>query len=275
MGFFTRMSNGWELAKMSLETIKNNKSLLVFPVLTTTSLVLIIGSFVGGGIWLFGDKLDVMLEGNSSALPQYAIVFLFYLINFFIVIFFNTGLIHCAMESFEGRETGLGDGIRFATTKLDKILGWTLVSATVGLLLEVIANMGKAGEIVQSLIGLAWSVLTFFVVPVLIYEDKGVIEAIKDSGRIMKDKWGESLTMNMSFGLFQILGIVLSAGLGFLLAQVHPILGIAIGVIAGLSVITVFAAAKVIFTAAVYNQVKGKPTGVFISETLDSAFITK
>jgi hypothetical protein len=216
-----------------------------------------------------------MMQSESSNITGYAGVFLFYLVNYFIVIFFNTALMHCAVKTFYDEETTLADGISFSMSRIVKILGWTIVSATIGIILEVIANTGKIGQIVTAFMGIAWSLLTFFVVPILVFQDKGVIESIKDSGRMMKDKWGESLTMNMSFGLFQILGVILAAGLGFLIAKINLVLGIAVAVVAAVLVLTVFAAAKTIFIAAVYNQVNGRPTGTFDATVLDSAFIRK
>jgi hypothetical protein len=275
MSFMTRISNGWDLSKMSLATIQKNKTLLIFPVLSTLSMIMIIGSFVGGGFFFFGDEIEAMMQSESSNITGYAGVFLFYLVNYFIVIFFNTALMHCAVKTFYDEETTLADGISFSMSRIVKILGWTIVSATIGIILEVIANTGKIGQIVTAFMGIAWSLLTFFVVPILVFQDKGVIESIKDSGRMMKDKWGESLTMNMSFGLFQILGVILAAGLGFLIAKINLVLGIAVAVVAAVLVLTVFAAAKTIFIAAVYNQVNGRPTGTFDATVLDSAFIRK
>lgn len=275
MSFMTRISNGWDLAKMSLSTIQKNKTLLVFPMLSTISLILIIGSFVGGGFLLFGDQIEAMMNQDSNGIMGYAGVFLFYLVNYFIVVFFNTALMHCAVKTFYDEETSLADGISFAMSRIGKILGWTIVSATVGTILEAIANTGKIGEIVTAFMGIAWSLLTFFVVPILVFQDKGVIDSIKDSGRMMKEKWGESLTMNVSFGIFQFLGIIAAVGIGFLLGQIHWVLGVAVGILAAILVLTVFAAAKTIFIAAVYNQVNGKPIGNFQADVLDSAFIHK
>ncbi|MBP6812364.1 MAG: hypothetical protein KA138_12635, partial [Saprospiraceae bacterium] len=124
-------------------------------------------------------------------------------------------------------------------------------------------------------IGIAWSVLTFFVVPVLIFEDKGVIDTVKESGRLMKQKWGESLAANVSFGVFHFLGIIVAIGIGILLSGVNPILGIAVGILTVLLVSTVIATAQTVFVAAVYNHVTGAPTGNFDGETLDSVFIMK
>lgn len=276
MGFFSRLSNGWELAKISLRTINQNRSLLLFPVFSVISLILVLATFFGGGFFLFGDTIDrLMNDEQSGNILGIAIIFIYYLINFFIIVFFNSALIFCAVKILNGEETSLQEGFDFAFSRIGKIFGWSVLSATVGTLLQLLQETGKIGEIIASLIGLAWSVMTFFVVPVLIYEDKGVFESVKESGRLMKQKWGESLAANVSFGLFHFLGIAAGIGLCVLLMKFSVILGITVGLGVILLVSTVMSAARTVFVAAVYNHVTGRPTGEFDERTLDSAFIQK
>ncbi|MCK6690528.1 MAG: DUF6159 family protein [Thermoanaerobaculia bacterium] len=276
MGFFSRLSNGWELAKISLHTINQNRALLLFPVFSSVSLILVLATFFGGGFFLFGDQIDRLMDDEQSGnILGIAVIFIYYLINFFIIVFFNSALIYCAVKILNGEETSLQEGFDFAFSRIGKIFGWSVLSATVGTLLQLLQNMGKVGEIVAGLIGLAWSVMTFFVVPVLIYEDKGVFESVKESGRLMKQKWGESLAANASFGIFHLLGIIVAVVLGILLMKVSVILAITIAVGIILLVSTVMSAARTVFVAAVYNHVSGRPTGEFDGRTLDSAFIQK
>lgn len=276
MGFFSRLSNGWELAKISLHTINQNRSLLLFPVFSVISLILVLATFFGGGFFFFGDTIDrLMNDEQSGKILGIAVIFIYYLINFFIIVFFNSALIYCAVKILNGEETSLQEGFDFAFSRIGKIFGWSVLSATVGTLLQLLQNTGKIGEIIAGLIGLAWSVMTFFVVPVLIYEDKGVFESVKESGRLMKQKWGESLAANVSFGVFHLLGILAATGIGILLMKVNAILAITIAVGIILLVSTVMSAARTVFVAAVYNHVTGRPTGEFDGRTLDSAFVQK
>ncbi len=278
MSFFTRLSNGWELAKISFDTINKNRSLLLFPVFSVISFVLVLATFGGGSYFLLGDEIRAMLDSENEQVGKalgLGLVFVYYLINFFIIVYFNSALIYCAVKILNGEETSLGEGISFANSRLGKIFGWAVLSATVGTVLQLLHNTGKIGEFVSSLIGIAWSVLTFFVVPVLIFEDKGVIDTVKESGRLMKQKWGESLAANVSFGVFHFLGIIVAIGIGILLSAVNPILGIAVGILTVMLVSTVIATAQTVFVAAVYNHVTGAPTGNFDGETLDSVFIMK
>lgn len=276
MSFFSRLSAGWELAKLSLSTINKNRTLLLFPLFSTVSLILVLATFFGGTFYFAGDQIQALLDSNEYGnVLALGMMFLYYLVNFFIIVFFNAALIHCAIKVLNDEETSLSDGISFSFSRIGKILGWSVLSATVGTLLQILHNMGKIGEIIASLIGIAWSVMTFFVVPVLVYEDKGVFEAVKASGRLMKEKWGESIAANASFGIFHLIGIVIAVLIFYALMSVNFILALAIGLLIILFVSTVAAAARTVFVAAVYNHVIGKPTGEFDGDMLDSAFISK
>lgn len=277
MSFFSRMNNGWQLTKTSLRIINENKSLLIFPILSTISLVAILATFFGGTFFFVGDSVEVLLQEDSiiTDVVGYILVFLYYLINYTVVVFFNAALIHCAIKILNEEETSLSDGLRYALSKIGRIFVWAIISATIGVLLQVLSNKGKLGEFVASLIGMAWSITTFFVVPILIYEEKGVVQSIKDSTSMVKEKWGESLTANMSLGVFNFIGILIAGLITLGLYQVIEFWAIPIGVTLVVIVSTVMTAAKTIFVAAVYNKIGGKPVSYFDEDILDAAFVLK
>ncbi|MBV6440310.1 MAG: hypothetical protein EPGJADBJ_01975 [Saprospiraceae bacterium] len=276
MSFFTRLSNGWQLANLSFATINRNRSLLLFPLFSAISLVLVLATFFGGTFYFAGDRIEALMDDEQyGGLLGYGLIFLYYLVNFFVIVFFNAALIHCAIKVLNGEETSVSDGLSFAFSRIEKIFAWSVLSATVGTLLQMLQNAGKIGEFVASLLGIAWSVLTFFVVPILVYEDKGVFESVKASGQLMKQKWGESIAANVSFGLFHFLGIIAAGVLFFLLSSASVILAIVVAIATVLLVSTVITAARTVFVAAVYNHVTGKPAGNFDGDVLDSVFIQK
>lgn len=276
MSFFTRISNGWKMAVISFDTIQKNPSLMLFPVFSVISFVLVFATFAGGSFLFLGDQIRAMLDdeqyGRAAAI---GFMFLYYLVNFFIIVYFNSALIYCTAKILNGEETNPSEGLAFANSRLNKILGWSVLSATVGTLLQLLQETGKIGQIVSSLIGIAWSILTFFAVPVLIFEDKSVIDTVKESGRLMKQKWGESLAANMSFGLFHLLGVLVAIAVGILLSGISVILGIIVGIFIVLLVSTFISTAQTVFVAAMYNHVTGMPTGEFDDRTLDGMFIQK
>jgi len=278
MNFFDRLSNGWQMAKLSYATINENRSLLLFPVFSGIALITVLSTFAGGTFFFAGDQIKALLgdDDQSGQVLAYALIFCYYFVSYFVIVFFNSALIHCALKILNGEETNVRDGLGFAWSRVGKIFAWSALSATVGTLLQALQETGKIGQIVSSLIGMAWSIMTFFVVPILVYEDRSVLDTVKESGRIMRQKWGESLSATVSFGFFNFLGILASIGIGFALAAyVNVALGIVVGVLLALVVSTISSAAGSVYVAAVYNHVTGRPTGHFDGAALDSVFIPK
>lgn len=280
MRFFDRMSNGWKLAKTSLSVIEQEKTLLLFPLLSTAALILVCATFFGGGYFIFGEEIlaaaDSADGGTAAVSPlAYILAFAYYFVTYFVIIFFNSALIHCATKVLNGESTSVSEGLEFATAKLDKILMWTGISATVGLILKALQSNEKLGQIAAAIIGTAWSIMTFFVVPVILYEEKDVVGSIKKSGSIMRQKWGESLGANFGFGIINILAIIGIIALSVLFAQIHIIIGIIFGIVSLLILGTVMSAAQTVFLAAIYQHVNEKPVRHFDENVLDSAFIVK
>jgi len=264
---------------MSLMTIREHPSLMLFPVVSGFSLLALTLSFFGGGYYLFGTDVSAALEnteGNEALF--YMALFFFYFINYFIIVFFNVGLVHCARMIFEGKPTSFGEGLSFASNRIMTIVSWAFLAATVGMALKALQErLGSFGQLLTGIIGMVWSIATFFVVPVLAYEDVSPLEAVKRSSQIIKEKWGESLGANFSLGLFNLLGILLVAlPLGFLTGyMIHPVAGIVVGFGVLLLIVIAVAAAETVFLAAVYQHVNNEPVGNFNSDVLDDVFYRK
>jgi hypothetical protein len=147
----------------------------------------------------------------------------------------------------------------------------------VGTILRAIQDrLGSVGKIITGLIGVAWSIATFFVVPVIAYENLGPIGAFKRSVLLMKEKWGEKLGATFSFGIIQLVGFVLLAIPAFALGYlVHPIVGIALFALGAFFIIVVMSAAKVIFVSAVYHDINGDPVKHFNQQFADNLFVEK
>ena len=150
------------------------------------------------------------------------------------------------------------DGFAIANSRLPQIIGWALISATVGLLLRILADKARnniVGQIAVGILGGAWAYMTFMVIPILVVDRVGPIEAIKRSGSLFKRTWGEQVTANFGFGIISFLAILIGAAPAVLVAMVAPVAGIILGIITvGITVITV-AALEGIFKAALYEYV--------------------
>jgi hypothetical protein len=275
MRFFERLSNGWKLSMNSFKVLKENKQLIVFPLLSGLSLILIMGSFI---TFLFiGGTFDEEVVEETSTLTGYLIMFGFYLVNYFIVVFFNMALVHCTRMYFSGEEVSIEKGLKFSLSRIGVIFSWAVFAATVGTILKAIQeNSGIIGKIITGLLGIVWSVATFFVIPVIAYENVGPLGAFKRSSQMMKEKWGEGLAGTFSFGIIQFIAILLLAIPMFLIGiTVHPLLGIALAVLGAFVIITIISAAETIFISAVYHDIKGDPVKHFNQQMVENLFVHK
>jgi hypothetical protein len=272
MSLFTRLSNGWTITMNSFQILKENKQLIIFPILSGISMILILGSFGTAFFAAAGWNVDNI--NNEDPLLNYALIFLFYFVNYFVVVFFNTALIHCTRLYFKGEEVTVSKGLNFALSRLSAILLWALFAATAGTILKIIQeNVGWIGKIITGLIGVVWSIATFFVVPVIAYENAGPLQAFKRSTQIMKEKWGESLASTFSFGLIQFIAVLIVGVPLFILGSViHIFAGIALAVLGLLLVSVILSATQTIFISAVYHNVTGNPVQHYNQQLIDNMF---
>lgn len=275
MGFFDRLSNGWKISMNSFKVLKENKQLVLFPILSGISLLLILGSFATILLASAGWDVDQVVETDGNGNILY--IFLYYLVNYFIVVFFNTALVHCTRLYFRGEEVTIEKGLKFAMSRIGAIFAWSMFAATIGTILRLIEeNAGWIGKIVIGLIGVIWSIATFFVVPVIAYENLGPLDAFKRSSQIMKNKWGESLAGTFSFGLVQIIAVlVIGIPLFIIGALIHPVAGVMLAVLGILLISAVISAAQTIFISAVYHNINGDMVKHFDQQMIDNLFEPK
>jgi len=211
-----RWASGWALARESWRVLLLDKELLVFPLLSGIASFLVLATFIGG-VWASGMFERRQAPGEAL---EWALLFLYYFANYFVIVGFNSALIACAMIRFRGGDPTLADGLRALRERLPQIVSWALLAATVGVVLRIIEErVGFVGKIVIAILGAVWTIATYFVVPVLVVEGLGPIEAAKRSAEILKDAWGESLVSNVGIGLVTTvvtLLIVVPVGIAFL-----------------------------------------------------------
>lgn len=197
-----RIRNGWALARQSWQVLMLDKGLLVFPLLSGISCILVLASFAAG-IWGSGMAQRDDIAGEAAS---WVILFAYYFANYFVIVFFNSALVACAIIRFRGGEPTVRDGMRAAGERLAQIMAWALLAATVGVVLRIIESRVKVvGQIVTALLGAAWTIATYFVVPVLVVEKLGPFGAFKRSVAILKKTWGESIVSNAGLGVITFL----------------------------------------------------------------------
>lgn len=278
---FDSIGRSWELAKGSFRVLRSDKELLIFPLLSFIALVIVSISFFLPFMWVGGIT---SAENGETNIASYVVAFVFYVVSYTVTFFFQTALVGAAMIRLDGGDPTLGDGLRIAFARLPKIIVYAVIAATVGMILRWISERaGIVGQIVGGILGFAWSVATFLVVPVLVVENVGPFEAIKRSTGYLKRTWGEQLIGNVGiglvFGLLIMLVIFAGGALLFFLFQASVTLGL-IGVVALILLIGVLAligsALGGIFTASVYRYAtKGDGGSMFNNQVLATAFRQK
>lgn len=162
-------------------------------------------------------------------------------------------------------------------SRIGVIFSWALFAGVVGTILKAIQeNSGIVGKIITGIIGIVWGVATFFVVPVIAYENKGPLEAFKRSSQLMREKWGESLAGNFSLGLIQFIGVLVVGVVFFMIGYIiHPMAGVALAILGCFIVTAIISAAQTIFVSAVYHNITNEPTVHFSQQLIDGLFQEK
>lgn len=276
-----RIERSWALVKASAGVLNSNRGLLVFPLLSGICALLVAASFfvplglVGG---------FAMLDGEHAPVWLWPFLFVFYLVQYFVIFFFNAALVGAARMNLDGESPTVGDGLRIATDHWREILGYALIAATVGLLLRMLEERaGFIGRWIIGLIGVAWTVATFLVVPVLVNEQVGPVDAVKRSAELLKKTWGENLAGNLGMGLlFGVFFFLWVAGGAVLLAMVgaHSIpASIAIGLLLLIGVLTIVlvqSALQGVYAAALHRYADtGDAGGGFEQGLIADAFKVK
>lgn len=282
--FLDKIRNGWSLAMSSFEVLKLDPELMLFPLASGLSCLMILASFALPLIG-FGDGtyMDVLLddETTSTDILAYLLLFLFYFANYFVILFFNSALVACAIIRFKGGDPTIKDGIRAAVSSVVYIVMWALVAATVGVILKVVESRSEnIGKFIAGLLGTAWSMLTFFVVPVLVIEHKSPWEAFNRSKNIMFKTWGETFASSFSIGIINFLFMIVAAiplFLGFMMmgagGSTPGYVLIALGIIMMIGGVLCTSALESILLAGLYIYSKeGIVPDCYDESTFSSAF---
>lgn len=276
-----KITRTWSLMSACWQILRKDKELLLFPLMSGVCCLLLLASFAVP-LYLTGGWHPPRTDADAMRqVLYYGTLFLFYVCNYFVVIFFNCAMVACATIRMGGGDPGVSDGFRAAAARLPVIAGWALVSATVGLVLRIIEERSeRVGRFVSGLLGMGWTLVSFLVVPILVVENRSPLAALKESTQLLRKTWGEQLVGNFSFGLlFFFLGIpafaliVLGALAGSAAALVTAIV---LAVIYLMALALVQSALQSIFQAAVYLYARrGEVPEGFEKEYLSGAMTVR
>ena len=271
----SRLSNSWELLKSSLRVLMADKELVIFPVISTIGVMIVTLTFALP-MFLSNFADQAFFHGRVEVIGI-VVMFLFYVVQYTVIFFANTALVGAALIRLRGGDPTIGDGFRIAASRFTPILGYALIAATVGIILRAISQRSNTlGRIIISIIGFAWNVATYLVVPVLAVENVGPIDAVKRSSGLLKRTWGEQISGNLGMGLIFFLiflaEVVIIAPLVILAINIQSV-ALIIGLIAVLIVMIMITALvqstlEGIYSAAVYQYATTGQSGAFFDDEL-------
>lgn len=269
-----RFGRSWDLIKSCFGVLHDDRELLLFPVLSGISTLMVLATFALP--MLFARVFE------HGFMPfNVVIVFLFYLCQYAVIFFFNSALVGAALIRLRGGSPTFSDGMAIARQHSGAILGYAAIAATVGVLLKTRRRRnGLLGNMLRSVAGMAWTLSTFLVVPVLVSRKLGPIDAIKESASLLKNTWGENLIgtagLWLGFGAISFIYVLASLALVFGASMVSTGFAIALAVVLAVGLLMigiVKSAISAIYTAVLYRYAAdGQAPEGFDARQLELAF---
>ena len=285
---FETIGRSFRLAKLCLRVLAADKELVVLPLLSSIGVVLLLLTFAGVGIGI--GALD-RIDAGSPGIGDILVAAVFYILASFVIIFFNSALVFAAHERLSGGDPTVRSGLAGAWNRVLTIFVWAVIAGTVGLILNILSGqarerggvLGIVSAIIISLLGAAWTLITYFVVPLIVIEHRSLGDAFKASLSMLRRTWGEQVVGNFGLGIAAFLAFLAAAGITALLLFVLSPLGgagiamaIAVGVVLIAGVALVFATLDGIYKAALYSYASsGGVPGLFPGDVIQGAFRQK
>ncbi len=275
----------YDLLQQSLAVLKSDRQLMWLPVLSAIFCLAATVTILGSGFLMVvppGPISQDPAQQNMLWRQMAPFLFLFYFVTYSITIYFNVALVSIASNRMGGGRATLSDGLEIAWARKWSILQWALLSATVGMLLQMLdRRLRFLGRFASGIIGIAWSLASFFVVPLLAAEDMGPVEALNKSAHIFRKVWGTEVVCGFSFGLiFSILALpgvllpMMGSRLG--LGPMAMLTGAALMVVYWLLLGVISSATRGIFIAALYRYANDQGvSGGFTRSDFSTAWQSK
>lgn len=259
MGFFRRLRVGLALARGSIDVLRDHPHLLWLPLL---------GGLAGIAFFvtLLGSVVAVTDVEGSPLL--YGALFLAYVGETFLASYFTAALMYCTRQAFRGETPVLRAGLAAAWRHKRQLLAWAIITAIVGVIIRAIEESNDlAGDILAALFGVAWAVVTYFVVPVVIFEDTSIRGMFTRSGGLVKQVWGESLGAETGIGIVTFLLVLGGGAIGGLAVLLFPT-----GTTVGLVTVIGIAAVAIIVPAVIGQTLSGiAKTAVYVYATEEAS----
>lgn len=266
-----RIGRSMQLVGQSYRILMQDKELMVLPLISGVCIAAVLASFF--------VSMDIGANQFDRENPAHlAAGFALYVITYAVGIFFQAAVVAGATERMRGGNPTVSSSLGAAWKRIGAILLWALVAATVGMILRAVQErLGFVGKIIAGFAGVAWSLATFFMVPVLVLEEHPMRESFTRSVSTFKKTWGESMVGSVSIGVAAMVGwITLVAVAGLIAWAGAGWLALAAFFAGALLLVILTSALQGVYLASLYRYATdgSVPTG-FDRDTLAQAFIAK
>jgi hypothetical protein len=279
-GIFRTFSNTWSIIKTSMVVLRKDKELLLFPLMSFIGVGIVVA--VAAVAFLALGSFDRLGAAEGEAQLQIgdaivAVIALFAAIT--IITYFNAALMGAARHRLKGGDPNIFTGFAAVNKNVSGVIGWSFISTIIFILLTYARSVAEdnfLARIIIDIMGAIWAYMTFFVVPILIVEHVGPIEAIKRSKSYFTRTWGEQLVSGFGFGIFRFLAVIPGVAIGAAVGAISPVAGIIVAIpLVGIG-LAIVNALEGIFKMALYEQVVEQVQPQFFEpEVLQNAYHTK
>ncbi|MCU4719268.1 DUF6159 family protein [Halapricum hydrolyticum] len=217
------------MARRSGRVLRTYPNLLILPLLGGIAgiafVATLFGALYAGGVY------------DSGGVALYVALFAIYLVETLVASFFAAALVAATRAVFHGETPTVTDAMRQAWDHKWPLLVWSVIAAVVGVLIQAIESQDNiVAELLAGLFAVAWSVITYFVVPVIVFEDTSISGMFEESARTFKNTWGESIGAMGAINLVTFALVLVGALLGVVTFLVVPSgAGVAVAIVVGLS----------------------------------------
>ncbi len=294
----TRIRNTWVFMWQSFDVIRCYQALTLLPIISWMFCLLTSIIVLGGGALVFNVPIrtanfsPAMPKASLKSVRQltlaavdgllgdpdvgettvpattaerktaervWLVLFLFYLANNCVIVYFNVAFAHIALDRLTGGRASLDDGLKIAWSRKWPVFQWAVCAATVGIFLKMVRDRSEIGNWIARALGYFWKLGTYFVMPLLALENVSPGEALRRSGSLIKERWGEMIVAAFSFPLlFLLLTMPPGLALFFLAGLLGQPLGFAAVLVMAycLFLAAIISSAEQVFTAALYLYAK-------------------
>jgi len=209
MNVFSRLKIGFGMARRSGRVLRAHPKLLVFPFVGGLSGIAFVATLFGGLV-----LTDSM---RDPGVVLYGALFVAYLVETFVASFFTAALVAATRSVFDGEEPSIRGALAAAWQRKLPLLAWSVVAAIVGVIIRIIeSDDNLVAQILAGVFAVAWSVMTYFVVPVIVFRDPSLTEMFSESANTFKNTWGESVGAMATIDVFSFLLSLAGLALGAL-----------------------------------------------------------